>query len=167
MKLKLTWHLKAAIVIVVVAFFLNYQYYRPTTIENFSSFTDFFRRFQRASGQAQATTSYEQFIGWLYAHPETSGRALNDLKARAFQPTCEFRYKWSEDLPVGLGRPVAPANKDLANVAYKSWLDCLARGNQACNNQLNDAMRRFMEPSCNFQAGKDPKTYNTNYSPVF
>lgn len=167
MKLKLTWHLKAAIGIVVIAFLLNYHYYKPKTIEGFSWFSDFFARFRRASGEAQAISSYDQFVGWLYANPATSGNALNDLKARAFQPTCEFKVNWSEVLPDGLGRPVAPVNKDLANVAYKSWLDCLARNDQACVSQLNDAMRRFMAPGCSFQTGKPISTYNTNYRAVF
>ena len=167
MKLKLTWKLKAAVVIILVAFFLNYKYYTPNVIEGFNFFRNFFARFRRASGEAQATSSYEQFIGWLYANPYTSGNALNDLKERAFQPTCKFQVDWSTKLPAGLGRPVAPANKDLANVAYKSWIDCLARNDQGCTSQLNDAMKRFMEPGCSFQAGKEPSTYNANYRPVF
>lgn len=167
MKLKFTSNLKAALAVLFIAFFVNYKYYRPEVVEGFSWLRDFFARFQRASGEAQATSSYEQFIGWLYANPYSSGNALNDLKERAFQPTCKFQTDWSTKLPGGLGRPIAPANKDLANVAYKSWIDCLARGDQGCNNQLNDAMKRFMEPGCSFQAGKDPKTYNVNYRPVF
>lgn len=167
MKLKLTWKLKAAVVIIVVAFFLNYKYYTPKTVEGFNFFSDFFARFQRASGEAQATSSYDQFVGWLYAKPEMSGNALNDLKARAFQPTCDFKVNWSDALPNGLSRPIAPVNKDLANVAYKSWLDCLARNDQGCVSQLNDAMRRFMNPGCAFQTGKPISTYNANYRPVF
>jgi len=168
MKLKLTWKLKAAILIVAIAFSINYTYYRTTpAYQGFLDFHSFFQRFQTASGQAQATSSYDQFIGWLYANPQTSGNALNDLKARAFQPTCEFRVKWSTDLPRGMGRPIAPVNKDLANVAYKSWLDCLARNDSACVNQLNNAMLRFMEPGCAFQTGKPISTYNANYNPVF
>ena len=168
MKFKLTWHLKAAILIVIMAFSINYAYYRTTSSQQgFLDFQNFFQRFQRASGQAQATSSYEQFIGWLYANPQTSGNALNDLKARAFQPTCKFRNDWSTSLPGGLGRPIAPANKDLANVAYKSWLDCLARNDSACINQINDAMRRFMAPGCSVQTSKPISTYNANYSPVF
>jgi hypothetical protein len=166
MKLKLTWKLKAAIVIVMVAFFLNYKYYTSEVIEGFI-FRDFFTRFRRASGEQQAQSSYEQFIGWLYSRPEQSGNALNDLKARAFQPTCQFRVNWKDNLPDGLGRPIAPVNKDLTNVAYKSWLDCLARNDQGCVSQLNDAMRRFMAPGCSFQTGKPISTYNTNYRPVF
>jgi len=168
MKFKLTWKLKAAILIVAIAFSINYTYYRTSaTQQGFLDFRSFFQRFQRASGQARATSSYEQFIGWLYANPQTSGNALNDLKARAFQPTCDFKVNWANALPDGLGRPIAPVNKDLANMAYKSWLDCIARNDQGCVSQLNDAMRRFMAPGCAFQTGKPITTYNANYRPVF
>ena len=71
MKVKLTLHLKAALALVIIAFFLNYKYYRPEVIEGFSWLRDFFARFRRASGEAQATTSYDQFIGWLYFNPQS------------------------------------------------------------------------------------------------
>jgi hypothetical protein len=166
MKLKLSWKIMLAFVIVITAFYINYLYYRSNVVEGLD-FNNFFTKFKKATGEAQATSSYEQFIGWLYSHPETSGNALNDIKTRAFQPTCEFKVNWSDALPNGLGRPVAPANKELANVAYKSWLDCLARNDQGCVIQLNDAMSRFMAPGCSFQTGKPISTYNTNYRPVF
>ncbi len=134
---------------------------------------DILKQIQAAQGQIQSASSYDQFVGWLYANPRTAGTALNDLKARAFEPTCKFRYTWATDLPAGLNRPIPPQSKDLANVAYKSWLDCLStRGwiptaNMICKNQLNDAMKRFMEPGCSLQMNKEPGTYNVNYSPVF
>lgn len=125
------------------------------------------RRLQQAQGQLGAEKSYQDFIGWLYKVGQTkeASRALNDLKARAFQPTCQFRKDW-QTKPTG-AIPIAPENKDLANTAYKAYLDCLARGEQGCLDQLADARKRFMEPECGFKIQQDKSAYNQNYSAVF
>ena len=125
------------------------------------------RRLQQAQGQLGAEKSYQDFIGWLYKVGQTkeASRALNDLKARAFQPTCQFRKDW-QTKPTG-AIPIAPENKDLANTAYQAYLDCLARGEQGCLDQLADARKRFMEPECGFKIQQNKSVYNQNYSAVF
>jgi hypothetical protein len=125
------------------------------------------RQLQQAQGHLGAEKSYSDWVGWLYKVGPTkeASRALNDLKARAFQPNCQFRKDWLSK-PTGQ-IPIAPETKDLANTAYKAYLDCLARGEQGCLDQLGDARKRFMEPECGFQVQQNKAVYNQNYSAVF
>lgn len=123
--------------------------------------------FQRATQNTPGSTPYDQWIGYLYKNPATSSKALNDFKSRVFVPSCKFQRDWNTVLPKGMGRPMAASDATNANIAYKSYLDCLARSDLKCINQLNNALARFMEPGCRFKKPKSPTEYNTNYTPVF
>ena len=123
--------------------------------------------FQRASGALGKQNAFGDWIGWLYAHPESSGAPLNDFKKRVFQPNCKFRRDWATVLPPGLNRPIPAGNKDLANVAYRTYMSCLADGNSDCIKQLEEARRRFMEPDCGFLNPRDVSTYTKDIQQVF
>lgn len=109
----------------------------------------FLERLRGATGENNPETSYNNQVGFLYQNPQLSAVALNDFKSRVFQPDCKFRVDWSINLN-GKQKPMPPANMDLANIAYRSQLQCLAKGNSTCVNLLNDAKQRFMEPECGF-----------------
>jgi hypothetical protein len=150
---------------VFIAVVLLGLYTRPK--EGFTDIASILRTLQEATGQLGASKSYEKWVGYVYTHIKESGSVLNDVKARAFQPTCNFRRDWAFNLPRGLSRPIGVDTPALANAAYKSWLDELAKGNNDCILQLNDFRARFMEPNCNFLNPRDLRTYNKNYKPVF
>ena len=122
---------------------------------------------QEASGALGDDKSYGIWVGYLYKHPESAGDALNDFKARVFQPNCSFRQDWDTKLPPGLQRPMAAENADVANIAYKAYLDCLANNSEGCINSLDDARSRFMEPGCSYLNPSDTNSYAVNYKPVF
>ena len=123
-------------------------------------------QFQRSAGMLGKQNSYNDWVGWAYTHPQTSGEPLNDFKKRVFQPSCEFRRDWATQVPKGMMRPNPAGNKDLANVAYRTYLQCIAEGNPACLQQLEDARVRFMEPGCAF-LNPNPATYSANIQQVF
>lgn len=123
-------------------------------------------QFQRSAGLLGKQNSYNDWVGWLYTNVQKSGEPLNDFKKRVFQPTCQFKRDWATNLPRGMMRPNPAGNKDLANVAYRSYLQCLAEGNSACLQQLEDARRRFMEPGCAF-LNPNPATYTKDIQQVF
>ena len=123
-------------------------------------------QFQQSAGLLDKQNSYNDWVGWVYKHVESSGEPLNDFKKRVFQPTCQFRRDWVTTLPNGMMRPNPAGNKDLANVAYRSYLQCIADGNSACLQQLEDARIRFMEPGCEF-LNPNPAIYTTDIQQVF
>lgn len=122
---------------------------------------------QEASGALGDDKSYGLWVGYMYKHPEMAADALNDFKSRVFQPNCTFRQDWDTQLPPGLQRPMAAENAELANIAYKAYLDCLANNSEGCINSLDDARSRFMGPGCNFLNPPDTDSYAVNYKPVF
>jgi hypothetical protein len=124
------------------------------------------QQFQQSAGLLGKQNSYNDWIGWLYTHVQSSGEPLNDFKNRVFQPTCKFRQDWATNLPKGMVRPNPAGNKDLANVAYRSYLQCLAEGNPACLQQLDDARRRFMDSECAF-LNPNPANYTKDIQQVF
>lgn len=105
---------------------------------------------QQATGALGKQNAYSSWVGWLYTHVESSGAPLNDFKNRFFYPNCKFRRDWATRLPQGLTRPIPAANKNLANISYRTFISCVAEGNQECIQQLQDAHLRFMEPTCQF-----------------
>ncbi len=125
------------------------------------------RNLQEASGALGDDKSYGLWVGYLYKHPETAGDALNDFKSRVFQPDCAFRQDWDTKLPDGSTRPMAAESAELANVAYKAYLDCLANNSEGCIMSLDDARERFMQPGCNFLNPSNSDSYAANYKPVF
>jgi hypothetical protein len=135
--------------------------------EGFESVDNMIKALQAATGQLGATQSYDQWVGYLYKHVEDSGPVLNDIKTRAFQPSCQFRRDWFETLPAGLQRPLGADKPDLANAAYKSWLDSLAAGNNDVMMQLDDFRKRFLDSNCEFKNPTNLSSYNANYKPVF
>lgn len=120
-----------------------------------------------ATGKLGDGKSYELWIGYAYQNPEKSAIALDDFKARALMPNCMFRQDWFKTLPKGMERPMPAQNKDLANTAYKTYLDCLSNNSAVCINQLDDFRTRFMEPGCNLRVPSDSSLYNKEYRPVF
>lgn len=122
---------------------------------------------QEASGALGDDKSYGRWIGYMYKHPEGAAEALNDFKSRVFQPSCRFRQDWDTRLPPGLQRPMAAESADVANIAYKAYLDCLANNSEGCILSLDDARKRFMEPGCNFLNPSDTDSYAAHFKPVF
>lgn len=156
----------AAVLFVGVALYTDYIR-RQRLAEGFLNVADMMRNLREASGALGQGKSYDQWIGWMYQNPATATKALNDFKARVFAPECEFRPDWSTVLPKGLNRPMAPPGKQYANIAYKTYLDCLANGSYVCVQKLDDFKKRFMKPNCNFKRVTKSAEYNRNYTPVF
>jgi len=50
-----------------------------------------------------------------------------------------------------MGIPTPANSVDLANLAYKTYLNCLKSGNPICVNQLGNARARFMENGCQYK----------------
>lgn len=153
----------AALFILVMFYVLS----RDKQREGFQSVEDMIKALQTATGQLGATKSYDQWVGYLYNHADDSGTVLNDVKSRAFQPSCQFRRNWFETLPAGLQRPIGAEKPDLANAAYKTWLDNLASGNNEVMMQLDNFRKRFLDSNCEFKNPSDLSSYNANYKPVF
>lgn len=125
------------------------------------------RNLQVAEGQLGQTQAFDSWVGFLYKHPDSSGVPLNDFKKRVFQPTCKFRRNWASVLPPNTIRPMPAPNAQLANAAYKTFLDGLAQGNQECIAKLNEARDRFMESDCDFLVHSSPSAYNKDFQSVF
>ena len=153
----------AALFILVMIYVMSIKDIR----EGFTSVANLLKNLEMAQNQDTIVNSYDKWVGYIYKHPDVSAKALNDFKSRVFQPTCAFRRDLSNNLTNGLQRLQGADTSPLANVAYKTFLDCLADGNQKCLEKLADAKARFMVDGCNFLNPSDIKTYNSNYSPVF
>lgn len=162
-------HLELIIFFVFVIISACYILSKRSVIEPYQEFDiqQFIKQIQQASGQLGKEKAYDDWIGWLYTHVETSGKPLDDFKKRVFQPSCKFRRTWATELPPGMVRPFPAKTKELANIAYRTFLTCLAEGNQHCLNQLEDARQRFMEPNCNFLNPRDTSSYAKDVQEVF
>lgn len=160
------WKVVAALAVFLAAMMYNLSVRPATRLEGFDAVADMISNIQKASGQLGASQMYDQWVGYIYANMSSSGAALDDFKRRIFQPSCSFRANWATVLPEGLGRPLGANKADLANTAYKGFLDGLAKGDNDCLAKLDDFKRRFMTDTCSF-LNPDPKTYNANYVPVF
>ena len=166
--MKLSRTLIVSFILFVLA--MSYNTYRilTNTIEPFDdSVNALLASLTKASQNDKGNGSYTSWIGWLYAHPESSAIPLNEFKSRVFQPSCKFRLNWSTDIPTGLTIPQSPETIEIANTAYSYFLKGLSNGNQVCINALDDARRRFMEPECAFLNPSDPKSYSKGYTQVF
>jgi hypothetical protein len=137
--------------------------------ESFIDVQDFIKQIQVATGGLGQEQSYNSWIGWMYTQPYEykTAVALNDMKSRLFQPNCKFRADWMNKLPPGKLRPNPAATPDIANMAYKSYFSCLARGDQQCLKFVEDIRQRFMEPSCNYLNPTDLSSYAKNLKTVF
>jgi predicted DNA-binding transcriptional regulator len=143
--------------------FQNLQGMNPNQI------MEFVKKIQLASGQLGQEKVYDKWVGWIYTHSteKSSLDALNDFKSRVFKDSCLFRMDWNKNIPPGLTIPMAADNKDLANMAYQSYMRCLAMGNPLCIQQLDDFKRRFMMPDCEFKYQSNKDAYTKNLGPVF
>lgn len=139
----------------------------PQTNDTSNDIATMMNNLAAATGKLGDGKSYELWVGYAYQNPDKSAKALDDFKARTMTPNCMFRRDWFKTLPAGMGRPMAAQNKDLANTAYKTYLDCLSNNSEICINQLDDFRKRFMEPGCNFRAPSDSSLYAKDYRPVF
>lgn len=112
------------------------------------------------------TGAFQRWIGYVYAHPATSANALNDIKERVLEPSCEFRMDWSSRLPNGLEKPVSSITKDEANASYNTFLRCASK-NGTCQKQLDEFILRFMKPGCQINRQTDFSTLATDLKPIF
>lgn len=146
-----------------------YEGYAPAPSEqtNANAVATMMNNLSAATGKLGDGKSYELWIGYAYQNPDKSALALDDFKARTMMPNCMFRKDWFKTLPTGMQRPMAAQNKDLANAAYKTYLDCLSNNSAVCINQLDDFRTRFMESGCNFRAPSDSSLYAKDYRPMF
>ena len=130
---------------------------------------DFLKLFKTDMDGAQGMDNYNSWLGYLYAHSSEASAAyvLNDIKQRAFQPSCLFRDDWATNLPPGLQRPLPAENAQLANASYNKHLECLARPDGMCNKTLIDMRARFFEPGCQLRNPADPKVYRENLQMPF
>jgi hypothetical protein len=165
------WKLLAAAIFLILVLLYSenriLQIKRKT--ESFLDPFQFIQQIQRASGTFGIQQSYDSWIGWMYQRPYeySTAVALNDIKSRLFQPDCKFRGDWMTNLPPGKIIPIAAANSDMANMAYKQYFLSLSRNNQQSIQLVEDIRQRFMEPSCNYLNPSDPNTYSKNMKSVF
>jgi hypothetical protein len=152
----------------LILIFLHMKYQQYNAYEGFTpmDMQRMIQQFQQSAGLLGKQNSYTDWVGWIYKNVQSSGEPLNDFKKRVFQPTCKFRQDWATRLPKGMAIPNPAGNKDLANVAYRSYLQCLAEGNRVCLQQLEDARTRFMEPGCAF-LNPNPASYTNDIQQVF
>jgi len=123
-----------------------------------------FEEFMKKIQEIQETTSaFDKWVGYVYKHAPENSNILNDFKSRVFQPNCRFRKLWATQLPKGMNIPNSAENATSANIAYKTYMNCLSEGNGTCMGQLENARTRFMEPGCQFLSPKDPKSYSRDY----
>lgn len=163
-------------VLIVCIFFaiilLYVEHKRQTSKEAFTPFGweqyyEMIRRIQQAQGLLGESKSYDDWVGYLYKNVEDSTLALNDFKSRVFLDDCQFREDWAYNIPSGMMKPIPAKDSNLANTAYRAFMQCIANRNQACIDKLNDARRRFMQPSCGFKNQTDFKAYSRNIPTVF
>lgn len=132
-------------IFLVAGFILIYLNYN--TIEGFAipSISDMIKQLQSQQEKNKGLSGYPNFLAYVFQNPQTSDRALNDMKQRLFSADCKFQYNWDKNrdgLTYGADTP------DKAREAYMTWMRCLADGNSKCYDQVNDAQRRFMAPGC-------------------
>jgi hypothetical protein len=128
---------------------------------------DMIRRLQQAQGMLQESKTYDQWVGYIYQNPADSATALNDFKSRVFHPSCKFKKDWAFRLPPGMNRPIPAQTAELATIAYRSFMKCVASRNAECIKKLNDARIRFMESDCGFLNQTDFSAYTRNIPTVF
>jgi len=123
---------------------------------------------QQISAVQQEGQAYDKWIGYVYKHAPNNSKILDDFKARVFQPSCKFRTNWATNLPEGMGIPNPASSSQLANVAYKNYMECLTKGKPTCLQQLENARVRFMEPgTCQFLNPPDVNSYTKDYRVSF
>ena len=170
MKLFTSWKFIAALCIFIAA--MMYNSYRKTILEHFGSWEDniaFMVLYQRIVNYYKHKKAYDAWVAWLYAYPGSSGIALNDVKARLFEPTCKFRDDWYTVLPVGKTIPVLLTDRSGVNTEYKAYLDGLKEQNDFdfSKKSIDDIKERFMEQSCKAKPLSQSTDYSENFREVF
>lgn len=163
------WNVILTTLFLIVSLLYNYYVYLYSGAvgEGFQNIFSINSRLQQILKAQQAKSAYSQWLGYLYANPSKASAALNDMKRRVFQPNCKFRMNWPTQLPSGKSVPIGAKSADLANVAYASYLNCLAKDDIGCVMMLDDFRSRFMEPGCEYLRPKDRSWYNADIRPVF
>lgn len=118
-------------------------------IEGFNPWQNFLQQFQQAQKDREA---YDLWVGYAYrtSNKDQTAKVLNDMKYRYFFNYCEFRPNWASP-PPGMSVPNGAKDAVIATAAYKTFVQCVQKGSNVCVGRLNDAIRRFMKPGCNFQ----------------
>jgi hypothetical protein len=155
------------ILLVIVGFILWRRY--KGRYEGFATqdVAEMIRNLNAASGVLGDAKSYDLWLGYLYAHSETSDEALNDMKRRFFDSSCQFRPDWATNLPPGKQRPIGATSADLANAAYQTFFKCVANQSFGCLEALADARERFMQPGCAYGQPQQIDADAKQYTPVF
>lgn len=125
------------------------------------------RNLNAASGVLGDAKSYDLWVGYLYTHSDSSDMALNDMKRRFFDSSCQFRPDWATNLPPGKQRPMGATSADLANAAYQTFFKCVANQSFGCLEALADARERFMQPGCAYGQPQQIDADAQQYTPVF
>lgn len=125
------------------------------------------RNLNAASGVLGDAKSYDLWVGYLYTHSDSSDKALNDMKRRFFDSSCQFRPDWATNLPPGKQRPIGATSADLANAAYQTFFKCVANQSFGCLEALADARERFMQPGCAYGQPQQIDADEKQYTPVF
>ena len=162
------WKPVVALIAFILAMLINDSIISSRAItEPLTDIKRMIQNLQVAQGQRGQVQAFDSWVGYLYKFPQQSGAPLNDFKKRVFQPSCKFRQNWASVLPRDMIRPMPAPNAQLANAAYKTFLDGLAQGNQECIAKLNEARERFMESECEFLPQRSPTAYNKDFQAVF
>jgi hypothetical protein len=164
-RLRANW-LALSVVLVVVAFWINAHYYpaRRMATERFQDVAALMNNLTTASKKFGDAKSYPLWLGYLYKNPGDSTKALNDIKQRFFDPTCQFNPDWTKTTKE---RPIGATSAQEANEAYKAFTNCVATGEYVCMNQLDDMRVRLFGPNCTFLVQRDETNYTNNLGPVF
>lgn len=127
--------------------FVSRETYPKALAEGFQNpFEAFFKQLKEQQSNANA---YNQWVGYVYKTAEQNSSVLNDFKEKVFAPSCDFREDWATNQQ-GMVIPTPANSVDLANLAYKTYLNCLKSGNPICVSQLGNARARFMESGCQY-----------------
>jgi hypothetical protein len=120
--------------------------------------------FKKIREMQDGSGAYNKWIGYVYKHSSKNGQILNDFKSRVFQPNCQFRSDWANNLK-GKSIPTPADTPELAMMSYKKYFDSLSKGNSEAGKQLYDARDRFMAPGCDFL--NKPAQYNMAFNVPF
>jgi hypothetical protein len=149
-RLKSIHSILLSIFILLILIFIGQTVLNYFGIEGFQNpWQNFLKQFQQAQKDREA---YDLWVGYAYrtSNKDATAKVLNDMKQRYFFNYCEFRPNWPQP-PAGMSIPNGAKDAIIATAAYKTFVQCVQRGSNVCVGKLNDSIRRFMKPGCNFQ----------------
>ena len=151
---------------------MAYNSYRKTILEHFGTWEDniaFMVLYQKIVNYYKHKKAYDAWTAWLYTYPGSSGIALNDIKSRLFEPTCNFRDDWYKVLPKDKTIPILLTDRSGVNAEYKAYLDGLKEQNDFdfSKKSIDDIKERFMEESCKAKPLSEKTDYSQNFREVF